>query len=76
MEEWEWDQVKRYFRKILNSFVLGLLWMLCASTAGFYFKLAFIDASWRWYNTVFYVLLLLSFFWLLRYYYKTWKDLN
>ena len=76
MEEWEWDQVKRYFRKILNSFALGLLWMLCASTAGLYFKLGFIGKGLRWYNTVFYILLLLSFAGLLRYYYKVWKDVK
>lgn len=76
MEEWEWHQVKRYFRKITNSFVLGLLWMLAASTAGFYFKLAFIDGKLHWYNTVFYILLLLSFAGLLRFYYKTWKEIK
>ena len=73
MQEWEWDQVKAYFRKIINSFAYGLMWILSVMTAGFYYKLAFITDSIHWNNVIFYLLLLLSFLLLLRYYYKTWK---
>jgi hypothetical protein len=74
MEDPGWDATKKYFRKIMNSFAVGLLWMLAASTAGFYFKLALPDAGLRWFNAVFYLLLLCSFAALLWYYYKMWKD--
>ena len=74
MEEWEWEAVKKYFRKILNSFALGLLWMLAASTAGLYFKLAYVATGLQWQNAVFYLLFVLSFAGLLLYYYKIWKQ--
>jgi hypothetical protein len=73
MEEWEWDAVKKYFRKIFNSFAFGLLWMLAVSTAGFYFRLAYADGGLQWQNTVFYLLFVLSFAALVLYYYKLWK---
>ncbi len=66
-------EVKKYFRKIMNSFALGLLWMLAASTAGFYFKLAFIGAGWQWYNIAYYAGLALTFAALTVYLYKTWR---
>jgi FtsH-binding integral membrane protein len=73
MEDPGWDHVKNYFRKIMNSFALGLLWMLATVTAGFYFRLAYIDTELRWQTALFYVLLLCSFGALLWYLYKTWK---
>ena len=70
-----WDpETKKYFGKIMYSFSLGLLWMLSAMTAGLYFRLGFMYDGVRWYNVLFYLLFASSFFLLLRYYYKTWKD--
>ena len=63
----------KYFKKILNSFSLGLLWMLAASTAGFYYGLALFKDGVQWYNLLFYTLLLLSFAGLLWYYYRVWR---
>ena len=66
-------EIAKYFRKILNSFSLGLLWMMAASTAGFYFGLALFSESVHWYNVVYYLLFLLSFGGLIWYYYKVWR---
>ena len=66
-------EVAKYFKKILNSFSMGLLWMLAASITGFYFGLALFDGAVHWYNFVFYILLLLSFGGLLWYYYRLWR---
>lgn len=65
-------EVKKYFRKIINSFSAGLLWMMAAATAGLYFKLAPVYDGLRWYNVVFYVLLAVSFAGLLIYLYRVW----
>jgi FtsH-binding integral membrane protein len=73
MEDPGWDHTKKYFRKIMNSFALGLLWMLATVTAGFYFRLAYVGAALRWQNAVFYLLFLCSFAALLWYLYRTWK---
>lgn len=66
-------EVKRYFRKIMNSFVYGLLWMLFVSTAGLYMRFGWIVREVRWYNIVFYGLALGTLLLLLRFLYKTWK---
>lgn len=67
-------EMKRYFRKIVSSFSLGLLWMLSISTAGLYFGLALFREGIRWYNLLFYALFFLSLAALLRYFYRVWKD--
>jgi hypothetical protein len=74
MEETGMDpEVRRYFRKIMNSFAFGLLWMLTLSTVGLYMGLAYVGDRVRWHNIAFYIFCILSFAALLRYYYKTWK---
>lgn len=66
-------EMVKYFKKILNSFSMGLIWMMSAAIAGFYFGLALFNESVQWYNIVFYVFFLLSFAGLLWYYYKLWR---
>ena len=66
-------EVKRYFRKIMNSFGAGLLWMLVTGTAGFYFKLAIIRDNIRWYNLFFYGFFLLTLAAVIFYFYKIWR---
>ena len=67
-------EVAKYFKKIINSFSYGFLWLLTIVTSGIYFQLAIINGSIHWYNVVFYICLLLSLLVLLRYYYKIWKE--
>ena len=68
-----WDpEVKRYFRKIINSFSFGLLWMMAVLTAGIYFKLGMVGERPLYAVIIFYVLAAASLALLLRYYYKTW----
>jgi hypothetical protein len=66
-------EVKIYFRKIMNSFGAGLLWMLVIGTAGFFFKLAIIQDAVRWYNLVFYACFFVSLAALLLFFYKIWR---
>lgn len=67
-------EVKKYFRKILNSFFAGLLWLFVLVTSGLYFQLALFDGKLQWYNYLFYAFSLFSFLFLIRFYYKTWKE--
>jgi len=70
-----WDpDIKKFFLKVLNSLFLGLLWLMAASTGGIYYGLAFTTGKPVIYNILFYIGLLISLFFLLRYYYLTWKD--
>ena len=67
-------EVKRYFRKILNSFGLGFLWMFFISTLGIYFKLGYLSDGIYWYTIVFYIIFLATLIFLILYFYRTWKD--
>jgi hypothetical protein len=70
-----WDpEVKKYFRKILYSLSWGLMWLMTAVTAGFYFGLAYRKDIPAVFNVIYYLFLAGSLFLLLRYFYRTWKD--
>ena len=66
-------ELAKFFKKILNSFSMGLIWMMTISIAGFYFGLALYNQNLQWYNVVFYVCFLLSLVALLYYFYKLWR---
>lgn len=67
-------EVRRYFKKIINSFSFGLIWLLSAATAGFYFRLARVSGTLQWYNWAFYGFFILSLFLLVYYLYRTWRQ--
>ncbi|MCR6720185.1 MAG: hypothetical protein NVV59_07730 [Chitinophagaceae bacterium] len=67
-----WDpQVTKFFRKIINTVSIGLFWLLSAMTAGIYFKLAYGQPL--VYVVIYWVIVVVTLFLLLRYFYKTWK---
>ena len=66
-------EVKRYFRKIIRSFSMGLLWLIVISTAGLFFDLGPVYHGVKWYNILFYSLAIISLFALLYYFYRVWK---
>lgn len=67
------SDVKVYFRKIMKSFSAGLLWLMVFATAGLFFKLGYLNKGWHWYNILFYVLMVLTFGLLLRFFYRVWR---
>ena len=67
-----WDpEVKKYFRKIMNTIAVGLFWLMTVLTAGLYFGLA--HHSNTAYLILFYTGFAISLFFLLRYYYRVWR---
>ena len=66
-------EVKRYFKRIINSFSFASIWLLAVSTAGLFFRLAILKDGIRWYNILFYILAAVSLVMLLIYLYKTWS---
>jgi hypothetical protein len=69
-----WDpEVKKFFRKIINSISLGLLWLMAMVTAGIYFQLGFFDGRPIIYTILFYLVLVITLLLLLRYFQRTWK---
>ena len=69
-------EVKRYFRKIMNSFSLALLWLLSVSTLGLFFGLGIYHQGVKWYNVVFYVFAAGSLAGLGYYFYRMWRGKN
>lgn len=65
--------VKRFFKNILNTISLGLLWLLSVTTAGIYFRLGWQGDKPLLYVILFYTLAAATFGFLLRYYYSIWK---
>src|SRR5687768_1238484 len=65
--------VKKYFRKIVNSFVAGLVWLMTMAMSGIYYQLAVVQGELRWYNILFYTVFVVTLIWLIRYFYRSWK---
>jgi hypothetical protein len=69
-----WDpDVKKYFRKILNTAGWGLIWMIAVVTAGIYYGLAIPGDKPVIQNIIFYAVALLTLLILIRYLYRAWK---
>jgi len=69
-----WDpEVKRFFLKIINTISMGLIWMISMVTAGIYFGLAYRDGKPVIYVVLFYICLVATLYFLLRYFYRLWK---
>lgn len=66
-------EVKRYLKKVLNSLMAGLFWLIANATAGIYFGLAITDHGISLENILFYLGLAVSLGILLWYYYHTWS---
>lgn len=70
-----WDpDVKKFLLKILNTTTWTLMWMLAAATTGIYFQFAYIQGRITITNILFYSLLLITGFFLVRYLYKSWNE--
>ena len=68
-----WDpEIKSFFKKIINSISITLLWLMVMATAGLYFGLAFSNGKPILYTILFYIILAGSFAWLIVYLYRTW----
>jgi hypothetical protein len=73
MEQGFDPEIKRYFRKIINSFSWGFLWLFSNAIAGLYFKLAFTGERPVIFSIVFYILSIGTLILLIRYYYRLWS---
>ena len=75
MEQGMGPEVRKFFRKILNTLSYGLIWLIAVVTAGIYYKLGWrADDKPVIYVILFYIAAVVSLFFLLRYFYKLWKE--
>jgi hypothetical protein len=65
--------VKDFLKRIVSSLFLGLFWLMLNMTLGIYFGLLFINEKISAGNIIFYAFLFSSLFFLIRFYYRTWK---
>lgn len=69
-----WDpDVSKFFVRIINAIALTIIWMLSASTIGLYAELAVIGRYPWWVTLLYYVCLILSFAFLVRYLRTNWR---
>lgn len=70
-----WDpDVKKFLLKVLNSISVVLLWMIVCATTGIYFQLGYMNDQPLTTTIIFYTTMTISFLFLIRYLYKTWKN--
>jgi hypothetical protein len=69
-----WDpEVKQFFKKIMSTISMGLLWLMAVATAGIYFELAWQGNRPIIVPIAFYVVATVSLLALIRYFYRLWK---
>lgn len=74
MGEQGWDpEVKKYFQKIISTISYGLLWLMSTVTAGVYFQLGWTGDRPLYAVVLFYIIAVVAFILLLRYYYRLWN---
>jgi hypothetical protein len=66
-------EVKKYFRKIINSASVVIFWLLSISTLGLFFDLGIIHEGIRWYNILFYSIFLISMAGIVYYLVRVWR---
>lgn len=66
-------EVRDFLKRIVSSVFLGLLWLMMNMTIGIYFGLLFFEDGIHWPNVLYYIFLLITLAFLIRFYYKTWN---
>ena len=65
--------IKAFLLLIVNSLSMGILWMFVNMTFGIYFGFAFFENTPTIGNFIYWIFLIISFIFLIRYYKKKWK---
>lgn len=66
-------EVKRYFRRILNSISIGVFWLMTLVGLGLSLGMAIVENGWAWYNYVFYGFAAISFIVFIRILDRIWR---
>lgn len=66
-------EVKRFFRKIMATVGVGLLWIMLMAVAGLYLRLGYFVHGLDWYNGIFYTVLLVTLVFVLRFLFNVWR---
>lgn len=66
-------ELREFFRRIIQTVSVGLIWLMINSTAGIMFEYAFIQGKISTGNILFYAWLLVSGALILRYFIRLWR---
>ena len=67
------DDTRGFLVLIVNTISVVFIWMMTNVLLGIYFGLAFFEETPGWKNYLYYVFLLVSFFFLVRFIRRKWK---
>jgi len=66
------DDAREYLVKVMNTIFTVLLWMIACVFFGIFLGYAFFENAPGWKNIVFYIVFLVSFYYLIRYIIRKW----
>jgi hypothetical protein len=73
--ERNWDpDIKKFFIRILNSFAIGMMWLISVVFAGLYYELGYLSHLPLWHVIVFYLMLASTLFLVIRHILKLWRN--
>lgn len=67
-------EVKAYFKKIMNSFSMGALWLLSTATLGLFLGLGLSKNGIHWYNILFYIFAVGTLVGVVFYFRRVWRN--
>ena len=67
------DETRDFLVLIVNTISMVLIWMIVQVLVGIYFGLAFFENAPNWKNIGYYLFLLISLYFLVRYLLRKWK---
>jgi membrane protein DedA with SNARE-associated domain len=67
-------ETKAYLKKVIKSFFVGAIWLLVLMTFGLFMGFGIVHDGWQWYNYAFYIFFVVSFVWMVRFYYRKWNQ--
>ena len=68
-------EVKAFLKILVQCIIMLILWMLANTFFGIKLGLLFLDEKVSWRNAVYYVGMIGSFIWVIRYILKKWKQM-
>jgi sterol desaturase/sphingolipid hydroxylase (fatty acid hydroxylase superfamily) len=66
-------ETKLYLKKIMRTIFIGIFWMFFHIIVGIFLEYSFINGKPTTANIIYYCILIISLFFLIRYFWQQWK---
>ncbi len=67
------EETKQFLLLIVNTISIVLIWMMVNVLVGIYFGFAFFEDKPTWKNITYYIVFLISLFFIARYLFRKWR---